>query len=216
MRPASLPRHVAATTDTDARHLRATMHRRYPNRRHRSAPPTRSPPPTAPACALLGRLDRQPADRHRGALGHERGLRVRADGRQEALAGQLLRPLRQLLGLRRPCSFYNFPAGAMDSIRAHGSIPFFSWGSQSIPSSKERAQLPALRRDRRHLRRLHPRIRRSGAQGLGPPLLPPLQLGDERQLVPLVGGRQRQQARRIRRRLAPRARHLHRGRRRPT
>ena len=55
-------------------------------------------------------------------------------------------------------------------------------------------------------------VRRSG-QGLGPPLLPPLQLGDERQLVPLVGGRQRQQGRRIRRRLAPRPRHLHPGRR---
>ena len=80
------------------------------------------------------------------------------------------------------------------------------------PSRPRRARLPALRRDRRHLRLLHPRIRRR-RQGLGPPLLPPLQLGDERQLVPLVGGRQRQPAGRIRRRLAPRPRHLHRGRR---
>jgi mannan endo-1,4-beta-mannosidase len=34
-----------------------------------------------------------------------------------------------------PCSFYKFPAGPMENIRAHGSIPFFSWASQSIPSS---------------------------------------------------------------------------------
>jgi hypothetical protein len=32
------------------------------------------------------------------------------------------------------CSFYGFPAGEFDSIRAHGAIPFYSWGSQSIPA----------------------------------------------------------------------------------
>ena len=49
-----------------------------------------------------------------------------------------------------PCSFYNFPATEMNSIRSHGAIPFFSWGSQSIPLDQaERAELPALRRDRR-------------------------------------------------------------------
>jgi len=31
------------------------------------------------------------------------------------------------------CSFYNFPTNEFNSIRAHGSIPFYSWGSQSIP-----------------------------------------------------------------------------------
>jgi hypothetical protein len=34
-----------------------------------------------------------------------------------------------------PCSFYSFPTGPMESIRKHGSIPFFSWASQSIPSN---------------------------------------------------------------------------------
>ena len=34
---------------------------------------------------------------------------------------------------RSPCSFYGFPTTPMDNIRTHGSIPFFSWGSQSIP-----------------------------------------------------------------------------------
>jgi hypothetical protein len=34
-----------------------------------------------------------------------------------------------------PCSFYKFPTGAMENIRAHGAIPVFSWSSQSTPSS---------------------------------------------------------------------------------
>jgi hypothetical protein len=35
------------------------------------------------------------------------------------------------------CSFYKFPTNPMESIRAYGAIPVFSWSSQSIPSSKE-------------------------------------------------------------------------------
>jgi len=34
------------------------------------------------------------------------------------------------------CSFYSFPAGPLENIRSHGSIPVLSWSSQSIPSSK--------------------------------------------------------------------------------
>ncbi|HEY2716699.1 MAG TPA: glycosyl hydrolase [Solirubrobacterales bacterium] len=34
-----------------------------------------------------------------------------------------------------PCSFYSFPTKPMESIREHGAIPFFSWSSQSTPSS---------------------------------------------------------------------------------
>jgi hypothetical protein len=33
------------------------------------------------------------------------------------------------------CSFYNFPVNEMNTIRAHGSIPSYSWASQSIPST---------------------------------------------------------------------------------
>jgi len=40
-----------------------------------------------------------------------------------------------------PCSFYRFPANEMNTIRSHGSIPFFSWASQSIPSQKEEPNL---------------------------------------------------------------------------
>jgi hypothetical protein len=31
------------------------------------------------------------------------------------------------------CAYYNFPLTEMNSIRSHGAIPFYSWGSQSIP-----------------------------------------------------------------------------------
>jgi hypothetical protein len=34
-----------------------------------------------------------------------------------------------------PCSFYKFPEAEMETIRAHGSMPFFSWASNSTPAS---------------------------------------------------------------------------------
>jgi hypothetical protein len=34
------------------------------------------------------------------------------------------------------CSFYNFPVNEMNNIRSHGAIPFYSWASQSIPSTR--------------------------------------------------------------------------------
>jgi beta-mannanase len=34
-----------------------------------------------------------------------------------------------------PCTNYNFPTGPMTAIRERGAIPFFSWSSQSTPSS---------------------------------------------------------------------------------
>ena len=110
------------------------------------------------------------------------------------------------------CSFYEFPTKAMEDIRNHGSIPFFSWSSQSIPSSLDQ---PDFQLSDVISGAYDSYIRECAgeAKRVGPPLLPPLQLGDERQLVPLVGGRQRQPAGRVRRRLAPRPRHLRRGRR---
>jgi hypothetical protein len=36
---------------------------------------------------------------------------------------------------KSPCSFYKFPEAEMESIRAHGSMPFFSWASQATPAS---------------------------------------------------------------------------------
>jgi hypothetical protein len=32
---------------------------------------------------------------------------------------------------RKPCGFYKFPQEGMDNIRGHGSIPVYSWGSES-------------------------------------------------------------------------------------
>jgi Glycosyl hydrolase family 26 len=34
-----------------------------------------------------------------------------------------------------PCSYFGFPGAEFSAIREHGAIPFFSWGSQSIPGS---------------------------------------------------------------------------------
>jgi hypothetical protein len=34
------------------------------------------------------------------------------------------------------CGYYDFPAEEMRTIRRHGATPFFSWSSQSIPSSE--------------------------------------------------------------------------------
>ncbi|HVV89017.1 MAG TPA: glycosyl hydrolase [Solirubrobacterales bacterium] len=37
----------------------------------------------------------------------------------------------------RSCYFYEFPTGPLQQIREHGSIPFLSWSSQSIPTSTQ-------------------------------------------------------------------------------
>jgi beta-mannanase len=34
-----------------------------------------------------------------------------------------------------PCTYYKFDANAFNKVRSHGAIPFFSWASQSLPSS---------------------------------------------------------------------------------
>ncbi len=36
-----------------------------------------------------------------------------------------------------PCSYFGFPGSLFSAIRGHGAIPFFSWGSQSIPGSPD-------------------------------------------------------------------------------
>ena len=38
---------------------------------------------------------------------------------------------------KSPCSYFSFPWDPFDAIRAYGAIPFFSWGSQSIPGSPD-------------------------------------------------------------------------------
>jgi hypothetical protein len=41
---------------------------------------------------------------------------------------------------RTPCDYYEFPADSMERIRDHGSIPFFSWASQSTPASLDQPE----------------------------------------------------------------------------
>ncbi|HEY2333811.1 MAG TPA: glycosyl hydrolase [Solirubrobacterales bacterium] len=36
--------------------------------------------------------------------------------------------------LHEPCSYFPFPTAAMESLRQHGTIPFLTWASQSVPT----------------------------------------------------------------------------------
>jgi hypothetical protein len=38
---------------------------------------------------------------------------------------------------KSPCSYYSFPWNEFNAIRAHGALPFFSWGSQSTPGGPD-------------------------------------------------------------------------------
>ena len=136
--------------------------------------------------ALLGRLDRHPADRRPAALGHGGGLAASKHARQGPLADPVRRALRRLLPLR-PAPL-RLPHHEMRQSAATARSRSSAGAPRRSPSSATRpARLPARRRHPRRLRPLHPRVRpRSGS--LGPPLLPPLRLGDERQLVPLGEG----------------------------
>jgi hypothetical protein len=137
---------------------------------------------------LLGRDDRHPPDRRPAALGHGRGDQVRGRDQEEGLDGELLPALRQLQPRLLLLQLSRRPAGKHPPARLD---PGAELELAVDPLVQERARLPALRRDRRPLRLLHPRIRNQG-EGLGAPLHAPLQLGDERQMVPLARGRQRQ------------------------
>ncbi|MDQ2629430.1 MAG: hypothetical protein M3Y75_00450 [Actinomycetota bacterium] len=41
---------------------------------------------------------------------------------------------------KAPCDYYEFPEGPMDLIREHGSIPMFSWASQSTPAKLDQPE----------------------------------------------------------------------------
>jgi len=41
---------------------------------------------------------------------------------------------------KTPCDYYEFPKGPMDLIRSHGSIPMFSWASQSTPAKLDQPE----------------------------------------------------------------------------
>jgi hypothetical protein len=39
-----------------------------------------------------------------------------------------------------PCSFFAFPTHAMNAVRSHGSIPFFSWASAALPLTPDESE----------------------------------------------------------------------------
>jgi hypothetical protein len=41
---------------------------------------------------------------------------------------------------KAPCDYYEFPEDSMDRIREHGSIPMFSWASQSTPAKLDQPE----------------------------------------------------------------------------
>lgn len=93
-----------------------------------------------------------------------------------------------------PCSYFGFPRDQFAAIRAHGAIPFFSWGSQSIPGSSDQpefqlADIIAGKYDS-YIRNWAMR-----AAEWGHPFFLRYGLGDERKLVPVGGGCQRQPTR---------------------
>ena len=91
------------------------------------------------------------------------------------------------------CELTNFPTTPLDNVRSYGAVPILNWTSASSPSrlSKIRPSPCADVIDGTYDGYI--RYFAAESEGMGPPLLPPLQLGDERVLVPLVGGGQRQQ-----------------------
>ena len=164
----------------------------------------------AAQAALLGRGDRQAADRRIGAVGLPRGRSLR--GATPARGSRCSASPPPSPTAARSAAPSTSPRCAMETLREHGTIPFLSWASQSVPSSLNQPDYKLSTIINGSHDAYIRRIRRRRA-GLGPPLLPPLRRRDERLLVPLERGRQRQQAGPVRRRLAPRPRHLHPGRR---
>ncbi|HET7454172.1 MAG TPA: glycosyl hydrolase [Solirubrobacterales bacterium] len=39
-----------------------------------------------------------------------------------------------------PCTYYSFPWTPFNAVRAHGAIPFFSWGSEMIPGTPDQPE----------------------------------------------------------------------------
>jgi hypothetical protein len=101
-----------------------------------SAPePTPSPIPAAPTLFWGAWIGKQ-------LTGEQPPWDMSAASKFEELAGKKL----SILNFSAPfancptsggsCSFYNFPVNEMNAIRSHGAIPFYSWASQSIPSTR--------------------------------------------------------------------------------
>jgi hypothetical protein len=131
------PRHIAATTPTQAPATPAGS----------GSPISPTPPPVSPPTPIPS-PDGAPPALYWGAsigsqlTGDQAPWDMSAVTKFEQIAGKQV----SLVNFFSPfancpagggCSFYKFPTGPMESIRDYGAIPVFSWSSQSIPSSKE-------------------------------------------------------------------------------
>jgi hypothetical protein len=117
----------------------------------RAEPPAEAEPAQAPAVAAAHAVDRETLSRaaaiYWGAwigsqlTGTEAPWDMGAVSKFEQLAGKPVSMIHFSSPFAdcsvSPCRFYGFQGAVMDQIRAHGAIPFFSWGSQSTPASLE-------------------------------------------------------------------------------
>ncbi len=110
------------------------------------------------------------------------------------------------------CSFYSFPTEPMDNIRSHGSIPVLSWSSQAIPSTLDQ---PDFQLSDVISGRYDDYIAKfaSAARDWGHPFFLRFNWEMNGNWFPWSEGVNGNGGRRVRRRLAPRPRHLRRRRR---
>jgi hypothetical protein len=113
-----------------ARTMSLPQRRRLIRRRSRGCAATQSTSPGAPLYwgATIGEQ----------LTGEQAPWDMSAVSKFEGLAGKgvsLVNFFGPFANCASKCSFYKFPTEPMESIRQHGSIPVYSWSSQSIPSS---------------------------------------------------------------------------------
>jgi hypothetical protein len=111
-----------------------------------TTPPVESGPPVETTPPLLnegGSSSPKPGSIYWGAwigsqlTGEESPWDMNAVSKFEAMADKKLSIVQfgsPFANCSRTCYFYEFPTTPMQSIRQHGSIPFLSWSSQSLPT----------------------------------------------------------------------------------
>ena len=137
----------------------------------------------------------------------------------EELVGKGLSLIEFSAALRRlhvtPCTSFDFPTDGMDNVRDYGAIPFFSWASQATPRPRGDLDQPDFQLADIIAGSYDSYIREfaEAARNWGHPFFLRFDWEMNGNWFPWAEARQRQHPGRLRRRLAPRARHLHRGRR---
>ncbi len=173
----------------------------------------RQAPPDEAAAGLLGRLDRRPPHGRQAAPGHAAVSAFERMRRKGPLADPVLGPVLTTAGTR-PCTLLRLPHDRDEHDPQPTARSPSSAGARSRPGA--RAAEPTHPADFQlsdviggRLRRLHPRIRRSERAIGGSRFFLRFNWEMNGDWFPWWGRRQRQPAGRVRRRLAPRPRHLH-------